>query len=146
MEATSNRAGAAPAHKPFFKSLYFQVLTAILLGVLLGHYYPQLGEQMKPLGDAFIKMIKMIIAPIIFCTVVLGIASMERHEEGRARRRSRRCFTSRSLTTLALIIGLVVVNMLQPGVGMNIDPTTLDTKADARLRRKVAGPRARSSS
>ena len=77
MEATSNKAGAAPAHKPFFKSLYFQVLTAILLGVLLGHFYPQLGEQMKPLGDAFIKLIKMIIAPIIFCTVVHGIASMQ---------------------------------------------------------------------
>src|SRR5215468_6017205 len=64
-------------HKPFFKSLYFQVLTAIALGVLLGHFYPELGEQMKPLGDAFIKTIKMIIAPIIFCTVVHGIASMQ---------------------------------------------------------------------
>src|SRR5258705_131406 len=64
-------------HKPFFKSLYFQVLTAIVLGILLGHYYPQLGEQMKPLGDGFIKLIKMIIAPIIFCTVVHGIASMQ---------------------------------------------------------------------
>src|SRR5262249_1655965 len=63
-------------HTPFFKSLYFQVLTAIVLGVLLGHLYPELGEQMKPLGDAFIKTIKMIIAPIIFCTVVHGIASM----------------------------------------------------------------------
>jgi hypothetical protein len=64
-------------HRPFFKSLYFQVLTAIVLGVLLGHFYPELGEQMKPLGDAFIKTIKMIIAPIIFCTVVHGIASMQ---------------------------------------------------------------------
>src|SRR6516164_5041229 len=64
-------------HGPFFKSLYFQVLTAIVLGVLLGHFYPELGEQMKPLGDAFIKTIKMIIAPIIFCTVVHGIASMQ---------------------------------------------------------------------
>ena len=71
-------------HKPFFKSLYFQVLTAIALGVLLGHFYPQLGEQMKPLGDAFIKLIKMIIAPIIFCTVVHGIASMQDlHKVGR---------------------------------------------------------------
>src|SRR5262245_15282836 len=64
-------------HRPFFRSLYFQVLTAIVLGVLLGHFYPELGEQMKPLGDAFIKTIKMIIAPIIFCTVVHGIASMQ---------------------------------------------------------------------
>jgi aerobic C4-dicarboxylate transport protein len=60
-------------HRPFFKSLYFQVLTAIVLGVLLGHYYPQLGEQMKPLGDGFIKMIKMIIAPIIFCTLCTAL-------------------------------------------------------------------------
>jgi aerobic C4-dicarboxylate transport protein len=68
---------APPRHKPFFKSLYFQVLLAIFTGVLLGHFQPQLAEQMKPLGDAFIKMIKMIIAPIIFCTVVHGIASMQ---------------------------------------------------------------------
>ena len=61
----------------FFKSLYFQVLTAIVVGVLIGHYYPELGAQMKPLGDAFVKLIKMIIAPVIFCTVVTGIAGME---------------------------------------------------------------------
>ena len=61
----------------FFKSLYFQVLSAIVIGVLIGHYYPELGAQMKPLGDAFVKLIKMIIAPVIFCTVVTGIAGME---------------------------------------------------------------------
>lgn len=60
-----------------FKSLYFQVLTAIAIGILLGHYYPELGAQMKPLGDAFVKLIKMVIAPVIFCTVVTGIAGME---------------------------------------------------------------------
>ena len=64
-------------HKPFYTHLYVQVLTAIVLGILLGHFYPQLGEAMKPLGDGFIKLIKMLIAPIIFCTVVHGIASME---------------------------------------------------------------------
>ncbi|MGB8759136.1 MAG: cation:dicarboxylase symporter family transporter, partial [Pseudolabrys sp.] len=63
--------------KPFYQSLYVQVLAAIVIGVALGHFYPQLGAQMKPLGDTFIKMIKMIIAPIIFCTVVHGIASMQ---------------------------------------------------------------------
>ena len=77
MQAQATTMDAVPGHKPFFKSLYFQVLLAIAAGVLLGHYYPQLGEQMKPLGDAFIKTIKMVIAPIIFCTVVHGIASMQ---------------------------------------------------------------------
>jgi aerobic C4-dicarboxylate transport protein len=115
-------------HKPFFKSLYFQVLTAIVLGVLLGHYYPQLGEQMKPLGDGFIKMIKMIIAPIIFCTVVHGIASMQDMKKvGRVGLKALIYFEV--LTTLALIVGLIVVNTLQPGVGMNIDASTIDTRA-----------------
>ena len=76
MEASRATSVAEP-HKPFYTHLYAQVLTAIVIGVLLGHFYPQLGEQMKPLGDGFVKMIKMLIAPIIFCTVVHGIASME---------------------------------------------------------------------
>ena len=66
-----------PMPKPFYRSLYFQVITAIIIGVLLGHFWPATGEAMKPLGDGFIKLIKMIIAPIIFCTVVVGIAGME---------------------------------------------------------------------
>src|SRR6187397_1691105 len=111
---------ASVHHKPFFKSLYFQVLTAIVLGVLLGHFYPQLGEQMKPLGDAFIKMIKMIIAPIIFCTVVHGIASMQDMKKvGRVGLKALIYFEV--LTTLALIVGLLIVNGLQPGAGMNVD-------------------------
>src|SRR5207253_11164653 len=115
-------------HRPFFKSLYFQVLTAIALGVLLGHFYPQLGEQMKPFGDAFIKAIKMIIAPIIFCTVVHGIASMEDMKKvGRVGLKALIYFEV--LTTLALIVGLIVVNILQPGVGMNVDARTIDTKS-----------------
>lgn len=72
-----------------FKSLYFQVLTAIAIGILLGHFYPEIGEQMKPLGDGFVKLIKMIIAPVIFCTVVTGIAGHGKHEGGRSYRRSR---------------------------------------------------------
>src|SRR5438876_10281715 len=115
-------------HRPFFKSLYFQVLTAIVLGVLLGHFYPQLGEQMKPLGDAFIKLIKMIIAPIIFCTVVHGIASMQdMRKVGRVGLKALIYFEV--VTSLALIVGLIVANTLQPGVGMNVDPTTIDTKS-----------------
>jgi aerobic C4-dicarboxylate transport protein len=127
--AVQTAAAALPAHhKPFYKSLYVQVLTAIVLGVLLGHYYPQLGEQMKPLGDGFIKLIKMIIAPIIFCTVVHGIASMQDMKKvGRVGLKALVYFEV--LTTLALIVGLIVVNTLQPGVGMNIDATTIDTKA-----------------
>src|ERR1700757_141972 len=120
-------AGSSAHHRPFFKSLYFQVLTAIVLGVLLGHFYPQLGEQMKPLGDAFIKTIKMIIAPIIFCTVVHGIASMQDMKKvGRVGLKALIYFEA--LTTLALIVGLIIANTLQPGAGMNVNPATLDTR------------------
>src|SRR5262244_3173124 len=121
-------AGPSAHHRPFFKSLYFQVLTAIVLGVLLGHFYPELGEQMKPLGDAFIKTIKMIIAPIIFCTVVHGIASMDDLKKvGRVGLKALIYFEA--VTTLALIVGLLVVNILQPGAGMAVDARTLDTKS-----------------
>jgi aerobic C4-dicarboxylate transport protein len=112
----------------FYTHLYAQVLTAIVFGVLLGYFYPQLGEQMKPLGDGFIKLIKMLIAPIIFCTVVHGIASMEDMKKvGRVGLKALIYFEV--VTTLALIVGLVVVNILQPGVGMNVDPRTIDTKS-----------------
>jgi aerobic C4-dicarboxylate transport protein len=115
-------------HKPFYTHLYVQVLTAIVLGVLLGHFYPHLGEAMKPLGDGFIKLIKMLIAPIIFCTVVHGIASMEDMKKiGRVGLKALIYFEV--LTTLALIVGLIVVNILQPGVGMNVDARTIDTKS-----------------
>src|ERR1700716_993870 len=115
-------------HKPFFKSLYFQVLTVILIGVLLGHFNPQLGEAMKPLGDGFIKLIKMLIAPIIFCTAVHGIASMEDMKKvGRVGVKALLYFEF--VTSLALIVGLIVVNILQPGVGMNVDARTIDTKS-----------------
>ncbi|MEQ9998397.1 dicarboxylate/amino acid:cation symporter [Pectobacterium versatile] len=113
-----------------FKSLYFQVLAAITIGILLGHFYPQLGEQMKPLGDGFVKLIKMIIAPVIFCTVVTGIAGMESMKSvGRTGAAALLYFEV--VSTIALIIGLVVVNVVQPGVGMNIDPSTLDASAVA---------------
>ncbi|MBN3053511.1 dicarboxylate/amino acid:cation symporter [Pectobacterium brasiliense] len=113
-----------------FKSLYFQVLAAITIGILLGHFYPQLGEQMKPLGDGFVKLIKMIIAPVIFCTVVTGIAGMESMKSvGRTGAAALLYFEI--VSTIALIIGLVVVNVVQPGVGMNIDPSTLDASAVA---------------
>src|SRR5215216_6581146 len=112
-------------HKPLYTHLYVQVLTAIVLGVLLGHFYPHLGEAMKPLGDGFIKLIKMLIAPIIFCTVVHGIASMEDLKKvGRVGLKALIYFEV--VTTLALIVGLVVVNLWRPGTGMNVDVAALD--------------------
>jgi aerobic C4-dicarboxylate transport protein len=113
--------------KPWYQHLYAQVLIAIVLGVLLGHFWPDVGASMKPLGDTFIKLIKMLIAPIIFCTVVHGIASMEDMKKvGRVGIKALVYFEV--VTTLALIVGLVVVNVWQPGVGMNVDPAALDTK------------------
>jgi aerobic C4-dicarboxylate transport protein len=114
--------------KPLYKHLYAQVLFAIACGVLLGHFYPDTGAAMKPLGDAFIKLIKMMIAPIIFCTVVTGIAGMEDMKKvGRVGLKALLYFEA--VSTLALIIGLAVVNTLKPGAGMNVDPATLDTRA-----------------
>ncbi|MBP2856058.1 dicarboxylate/amino acid:cation symporter [Dickeya oryzae] len=116
--------------KSIFKSLYFQVLTAITIGILLGHFYPALGQQMQPLGDGFVKLIKMVIAPVIFCTVVTGIAGMESMKAvGRTGAAALLYFEI--VSTLALIIGLVVVNVLQPGAGMNVDPSSLNAAAVA---------------
>jgi aerobic C4-dicarboxylate transport protein len=117
-------------YKPLYKRLYFQVLVGIAIGVLLGAYAPETGAAMKPLGDGFIKLIKMMIAPIIFATVVVGIAKMgDMKEVGRVGVKALLYFEV--VTTFALIIGLVVVNLLQPGAGMNVDPATLDSKAIA---------------
>ncbi|CAN7496002.1 dicarboxylate/amino acid:cation symporter [Variovorax sp. LjRoot290] len=119
-----------PVSKPFYKSLYFQVITAIVIGVLLGHFYPQTGAAMKPLGDGFIKLIKMIIAPIIFCTVVVGIAGMEDMKKvGKTGGLALLYFEI--VSTIALVVGLVIINVVRPGAGMNIDVSQLDTKAIA---------------
>jgi aerobic C4-dicarboxylate transport protein len=107
--------------------LYTQVLTAITLGIALGYFYPETAVTMKPLGDGFIKLIKMIIAPIIFCTVVTGIAGMQELDKvGRFGIKALLYFEV--VSTLALIIGLLVVHVVQPGAGMNIDVSSLDTK------------------
>ncbi|MEI8170896.1 MAG: dicarboxylate/amino acid:cation symporter, partial [Rhodoferax sp.] len=120
----------AAKKKPLYKSLYVQVLTAVTIGVLLGHFYPQVGADMKPLGDGFIKLIKMIIAPIIFCTVVIGIAGMEDMKKvGKTGGLALLYFEV--VSTLALIVGLVIVNLFEPGAGMNINAATLDTKGIA---------------
>ena len=114
--------------KRFYQHLYFQVLFAITIGVLLGNFYPETGAAMKPLGDGFIKLIKMIIAPVIFCTVVTGIAGMEDMKKvGRVGGKALLYFEI--VSTLALSIGLFIISIIQPGVGMNADVTKLDTKA-----------------
>jgi aerobic C4-dicarboxylate transport protein len=113
---------------PLYKNLYFQVLIAIGIGVLLGHFFPETGAAMKPLGDVFIKLIKMLIAPVIFCTVVMGIAGMESLKAvGKTGALALVYFEV--VSTLALIVGLVIVNVVQPGVGMNIDVASLDASA-----------------
>ena len=121
--------------KPFYRSLYLQVIAAILIGILLGVYAPAAGAAMKPLGDGFIKLVKMMIAPIIFCTVVLGIAGMEDMKKvGKTGGLALLYFEV--VSTVALVIGLCIVNLVRPGVGMNVDPATLDTAAVA----QYAGP------
>jgi aerobic C4-dicarboxylate transport protein len=116
--------------KPFYQSLYVQVIAAIIIGVLLGHFLPGMGEAMKPLGDGFIKLIKMMIAPIIFCTVVVGIAGMEDMKKvGKTGGLAILYFEI--VSTIALIVGLIIVNVVQPGAGMNIDPASLDASAIA---------------
>ena len=113
--------------KKLYEHLYFQVLCGMIIGVLLGYFYPQAASAMKPLGDAFIKLIRMVIAPIIFCTVVHGIASMsDLKKVGKVALKALIYFEA--VTTLALAVALVIVNVWQPGVGMNIDPGAIDAK------------------
>jgi aerobic C4-dicarboxylate transport protein len=114
----------------FYRTLYGQVLIATVLGVLVGHFWPATGAAMKPLGDGFIKLVRMIVAPIIFCTVVVGIAGASGAKTvGKAGVLALIYFEV--VTTLALVIGLVVVNVVKPGAGLNVDPAALDAKAVA---------------
>src|SRR2546430_4957874 len=114
--------------RPWYVQLWFQVLVAMVIGIALGHLYPDVGAKMQPLGDAFIKAIRVLIAPIIFCTVVHGISSMANMAKvGRVALKALIYFEV--LTTIALIIGLIAVNIFQPGVGMNVDLARLDTSS-----------------
>ncbi len=124
-------AGSVPAaKKPFYRLLYVQVLAAIALGAAVGHFAPEFGAALKPLGDGFIKLVKMIIAPVIFVTVATGIAGMrDLKAVGSVAGKAFAYFLT--FSTLALIIGLVVANVVRPGEGLNIDPATLDTAAVA---------------
>ncbi|MBV9238246.1 MAG: dicarboxylate/amino acid:cation symporter [Xanthobacteraceae bacterium] len=129
-EATVIHGTRAAPRKPWYTVLYIQVLIAIALGVAVGHFYPQTGSALKPLGDAFINLIKMMIAPVIFCTVVHGISSMgDLKKIGRVGIKT--LFYFEAVSTLALGIGLLMGEVLQPGAGFNIDPASLDPKAVA---------------
>jgi len=126
MDATAAAVKSKKA-QPWYLQLWFQVLVAMVIGIALGHFYPSLGTQMQPLGDAFIKAIRVLIAPIIFCTVVHGISSMAK--VGRVALKALIYFEV--LTTIALVIGLVAVNIFKPGVGMNVDLSHVDTSTVA---------------
>ncbi|WP_347558356.1 dicarboxylate/amino acid:cation symporter [Robbsia sp. KACC 23696] len=124
--------------QPFYKVLYIQVLVAIVIGILLGHFYPALAIDMKPLGDGFIKLIKMIIGPVIFCTVVTGIAGMrDMKKVGRVGGKALLYFEV--VSTFALVLGLAATHILRPGVGFNVDPKTLDGAAVASFAKAAHG-------
>ncbi|CDN51706.1 dicarboxylate/amino acid:cation symporter [Neorhizobium galegae] len=126
----ANQAAETPRKVPFYRHLYVQVLTAIVAGIMVGNFYPDLGASLKPLGDAFIKLVSMIIAPVIFLTVTTGIAGMaDLKKVGRVAGKAILYFTV--FSTLALAVGLLVANILRPGAGMHINPATLDPKAVA---------------
>ncbi len=119
-----------PKRRPWYRILYAQVLVAVFLGILTGHFFPYAGMAMKPLGDGFVALIRMMIAPIVFCTVVQGIGSMsDMRKVGRVGVKALLYFEF--VSTLALIIGMIVASVAQPGKGLNIDPSTLDPRAVA---------------
>ncbi|RUT82647.1 cation:dicarboxylase symporter family transporter, partial [Mesorhizobium sp. M7A.T.Ca.US.000.02.1.1] len=121
------RAIAAPRKRHFART-YVQVLAAMVLGAAIGYLYPETGQSLKPLGDAFIKVIKMIIAPVIFLTIATGIAGMsDLQKVGRVAAKAMVYFLT--FSTLALVVGLIVANIVQPGAGLNIDPASLDVEA-----------------
>ncbi|PHY22606.1 dicarboxylate/amino acid:cation symporter [Caulobacter sp. BP25] len=123
-QATS---AAPPRSGPWYAHLYVQVLVAIVAGALIGHFLPKFGADLKPLGDAFIKLVKMVIAPVIFLTIVTGIAGMR--DLGKFGRVVLKAFAYfLTFSTLALVLGMVVGNLVQPGAGMNIDPATLHSE------------------
>ncbi|MBA1139465.1 dicarboxylate/amino acid:cation symporter [Mesorhizobium neociceri] len=122
------RSANGALRKSCFGRPYVQVLAAIMLGIGLGHFYPAIGESLKPLGDAFIKLVKMIIAPVIFLTVATGIGGMnDLQKVGRVASKAMAYFFT--FSTLALILGLIVANIVRPGAGLNIDPASLDVQA-----------------
>src|SRR5476649_1539014 len=136
MMISSPKTRGDPVKKPLYKVLYVQVLFAIACGILLGIFYPSDAVGMKPLGDGFIKLIKMIIAPVIFCTVVSGIAGMQDIKKiGRVGGKALLYFEV--ISTFALVIGLFVANIIRPGDGFHANAATLDTKSIAEFTAKA---------
>ncbi|MEQ1862867.1 MAG: dicarboxylate/amino acid:cation symporter [Chthoniobacteraceae bacterium] len=126
----------APPRTSWYRILYVQVLIAVAIGILIGYYFPDTGKTLRPLGDGFIKLVKMIIAPIVFCTVVHGLASMSDMKKlGRVGAKTLLYFEV--VSTIALVIGLVVVNVLKPGAGFNVDPATFDPNAGREIAAKA---------
>jgi aerobic C4-dicarboxylate transport protein len=135
MDTVAN--GAPRAKAPIYKALYFQVLCGLALGIAVGHFWPEFGASLKPLGDAFVKLVKMMIAPVVFCTIALGICSLNDSKEiGKTLLKAMALFYV--LTILALIVGLSAVLIMQPGAGMNIDPATLDPEVAKRFTNNAA--------
>src|SRR5918912_2304467 len=129
---TGDRHPAPAKPKKFYKTLYFQVVVGLVTGILLGHVWPDLGASLKPLGDGFVKLVKMMIAPVVFCTIVSGITSLnDTREIGKTLVKSMGLFYA--LTGLALLTGLIVVMVIQPGVGMHISPASLDQSVATRF-------------
>jgi aerobic C4-dicarboxylate transport protein len=138
MNRNSSEQPSMQNHRPWYRVLYIQVLIAIALGIAIGHFYPKTGVALKPLGDAFIALIKMMIAPVIFCTVVHGIASMsDLKRVGRVGVKALVYFEV--VSTVALLLGLIVGELVQPGKGFNIDPTALDASAIANYVTRAKG-------
>ena len=130
MQAAATADTTPPKRTPWYGKLYLQVVVAIVLGAALGHFFPDLGTALKPLGDGFIALVKMIIAPVIFITVATGIAGMrDMSSVGGVAAKALAYFLT--VSTFALIVGLVVANVVQPGAGLGIDPATLDAEAVA---------------
>jgi aerobic C4-dicarboxylate transport protein len=129
----------ATPHKPkkFYQALYFQVVVGLAIGILVGHFWPDVGAALKPLGDAFVKIVKMMIAPVVFCTIVSGITSLsDTREIGKTLVKSMGLFYV--LTILALVVGLASVMVIQPGVGMHISPASLDASVAAKYATQAA--------
>ncbi|WP_454019652.1 C4-dicarboxylate transporter DctA [Azospirillum sp. Marseille-Q6669] len=134
---TGEQTPAPTKSKAFYKALYFQVVVGLTLGILTGHFWPDLGASLKPLGDGFVKLVKMMIAPVVFCTIVSGITSLnDTREIGKTLVKSMALFYA--LTVAALLIGLAAVMIIEPGVGMHVSAASLDPTVAARYAKQAA--------
>jgi Na+/H+-dicarboxylate symporter len=134
---TEDQHSAPPKAKRLYKALYFQVVVGLTLGILVGHLWPDFGASLKPLGDGFVKLVKMMIAPVVFCTIVSGITSLnDTREIGKTLVKSMALFYA--LTAAALLVGLAAIMIIQPGSGMHVSPASLDPAVAARFVKQAA--------